>query len=445
MPGAGRILTCADPHEALEVARVKRPAVVLTDIRMPRMDGLELLERLRKLDPSTSVIVMTAYGSIEYAVEAVKKGAYDFICKPFDYEQLFAAIQKGLERTRLIRENITLRRRVSDRMTFGYFIGQSAVMRRFYETIQAVARTDYTVLVRGESGTGKELTAKAIHAESRRAANTIVMVNCPAIPEHLLESELFGHAKGAFTGATGSRKGLFEEADGGTICLDEIGDIPVNIQTKLLRVLQEGEIRPLGSDRTKKVDVRVVAATNQNLEDKIRQGAFRQDLYYRLNVVCVRTPSLQEIREDIPLLVSHFSRLACHEQGVEPKRFTAEAIDALASRPWPGNVRQLQNEVRRLVMFCRGPEIGASDLALLDPVAVPSPAAAEAADGGIIPYKEAKEQVLARFSRGYLERLFRETAGNVSRSSELAGLSRAALQKIIKRFRIDPGVYRRAS
>ena len=353
-------------RQALRLVRQVPVDTVLLDIRMPEVDGFELLEALRKEDPWITVIMMTAYGSIEIAVEAMRLGAYDFITKPFTKEPLLRAVRKGLERNRLIRENRHLRLRVADTDGFAGLVGQSPPMRRLFEKIQAIAPTDYPVLIRGESGTGKELVARAIHALSKRQQRPLVAVSCPAVPEHLLESEFFGHRRGAFTGADRDHIGLFEEAHGSSLFLDEIGDIPVALQIKLLRVLQEREIRPLGAAKTLKVEARILSSTNQDIEAKIRDRSFREDLYYRLNVVTLRTPALAEIREDIPLLVNHFSRLACSELGLAPKRFTAGALEELMRRPWPGNVRELQNLVRRVVMFSPESTIRAAELLTLE-------------------------------------------------------------------------------
>ncbi len=438
-------MATTDPSQALARIQDGEVSMVFTDIRMPGIDGMELLRRIKKIDPAVSVVVMTAFGSIEMAVEAVRQGAFDFICKPLDAEAIFKIVQIGLERSGLIRENIILKRRISDRVSFANFVGQSAPMRKFHDVIQAVARTDYTVLIRGESGTGKELTAKAIHTLSKRKEAPLVMINCPAIPEHLLESELFGHKKGAFTGADYNHVGLFDEADHGTICLDEIGDIPVSVQTKLLRVLQESEIRPIGSSKTHKIDVRVIAATNQDLEQKRERGSFRDDLFYRLNVVTIWTPTLKDIADDIPLLANHFVQMACAEQNLPPKKFTGGALTALTRRSWPGNVRELQNVVRRAVMFCQEETIGPDYL-----ISPGRPLLADASRWGNvalpcnteIPYKTAKDEMMGQFSRKYLSALLGLTKGNISRAAELSGISRAAFQKIMRRYDIHSDDYR---
>lgn len=442
------ILTAAGAGAALELVGREPVDLALVDLRMPEMDGLELLTRLRREEPELTVIMMTAYGSIELAVEALRQGAYDFIGKPFDKELLLQAIRQGRERSRLRRENRDLQQRVCEKTALAGFVGQSPAMRRLGEQLRTIALTDYTVLVRGESGTGKELAVRAIHGLSKRRDRLLVMVNCPAIPEHLLESELFGHRRGAFTGAERDHPGLFAEAEGGTICLDEIGDIPVGVQSKLLRVLQEQEIKPLGADKSRRLDVRVIASTSRDLERKMAEGSFRQDLFYRLNVVGVNTPPLREMEEDIPLLASHFLRQAACETGLAAKRFSPAALARLRERAWPGNVRELQNFVRQLAVFCGREVIEPEDLARLpagSATAAPLPGAAgtdppEVSDHGVPrvaaelhPYKEAKAAVLRDFTRRYLEQLLAAADGNLTRAAALSGLSRTALQKIKRR------------
>lgn len=432
------IIAASNAAEALERVKSDPIDAVLLDFRMPEMNGLELLLQMLKIDRWLTIVMMTAHGSIETAVEAIKRGAYDFITKPFDKEALLRTIRKSLERNRLLRQNIDLRRQVCERAAFESLVGKSIPMRNLYESIQTIARTKYTVLIRGQSGTGKELVARAIHSLSSRRNRPLVIVNCPAIPEHLLESELFGHRKGAFTGADSDQIGLFDEASGGSLLLDEIGDIPLQIQTKLLRVLQEQEIKPLGVNKTHKVDVRIIASTNQNLEEKIRNRSFREDLFYRLNVVNIRTPSLDEIREDIPLLVAHFTRTASRELGIAPKRFSTEALEECMSRPWPGNVRELQNFVRRALIFCPDEVIRPEDLQEMKQTRKHLLMVEDTfmRDGAttIEPYKDAKERVLNRFTLKYVSELLENTGGNVTRAAELSGLSRAAIQKIMRRL-----------
>jgi DNA-binding NtrC family response regulator len=433
-------------RQALRLVRQMPVDLVLLDIRMPEVDGFELLEALRKEDPWVTVIMMTAYGSIEIAVEAMRRGAYDFITKPFAKEPLLRAVHKGLERNRLIRENRHLRLKVADTAGFAGLVGQSAPMQRLFEKIQAIAPTDYAVIIRGESGTGKELVARAIHTLSKRQQRPLVAVSCPAIPEHLLESEFFGHRRGAFTGADRDHIGLFEEANGSSLFLDEIGDIPAALQTKLLRALQEQEIRPLGATKNLKVDVRILSSTNQPIEDKLKDRSFREDLYYRLNVVTLHTPSLAEIREDIPLLVNHFSRLACGELGLAPKRFTTGALEELMRRPWPGNVRELQNLVRRVVMFSPESTIRSAELLALEGFGENSdPVRAFLGEGPgeeVASYNQAKERLVRQFTYTYVSNLLEKTGGNVSRSAELSGLGRASLQKIMRRLEIKSDSYR---
>ena len=284
--------TATSGGQAVDLAKRKTYDLGLFDIRMPEMDGLQLLQQMKQLNPWMTVVMMTAYGVVEPAVQSIKKGAYDFITKPFDYDDLIHVLRKALERCHLIRENLNLQRRVKERNQFQNLIGTSPAMRKVYDTIQMIAKTDVTVLITGESGTGKELAARAIHTLSLRSNRNLVVVNCPALPENILESELFGYKKGAFTDATRDKTGLFEEAQGGTIYLDEIGDIALPIQTKLLRVLQEKEIKPLGQARSIPVDVRVIASTNRNLKNQIKTGEFREDLYYRLNVLTLHMPPL---------------------------------------------------------------------------------------------------------------------------------------------------------
>jgi DNA-binding NtrC family response regulator len=408
--------------------------VLVTDLRMPGLSGLELLPRALALDPRLGVVLLTAHGDIDTAVMALKAGAYDFLTKPVDSEHLARVIAKGLERAALLQENIRLRAAVKACGAGSGLIGRSPAMIQVKEAIAAVAGSDYTVLIRGESGTGKELAARAIHSLSRRAAGPFLSVNCPAIPDQLLESELFGHVRGAFTGAERDRRGLFLSAHGGVIVLDEIGDIPMSVQTKLLRVLQEREVRPVGSSKSVPIDVRILAATNQDLEAKIAEKTFREDLYYRLNVLTVRLPPLRERREDIPLLATAFLERACRETGIGDKEFSAEALAALAGHEWPGNVRELLNFVRRLTVFCRGDVIGPNAVSAADPG---RGAPGEPDDDGLpTPYLEAKALVVDAFTRRYVERLLGQTRGNISEAARISGLERVSLQKILRRLGI---------
>ncbi|MFV0347461.1 MAG: sigma-54-dependent transcriptional regulator [Halodesulfovibrio sp.] len=418
--------------------------LMMTDLRMPEMTGMELLHEAFKQQPDLCMVMLTAHGTIETAVEALKMGAYDFVTKPVEPDQLFHIVQKGLERCALLTENKRLRALV-DSAAVGEMVGESSAMQRLRYAIQAVANSDYTVLVRGESGTGKEVVARLIHRMSPRAAKPFMAVNCPAIPEHLLESELFGHVKGAFTGADQDRKGLFAAADGGTLLLDEIGDISSNIQTKLLRVLQEGEIRPVGANLNIGVSTRVLASTNQDLEARIADRQFREDLYYRLNVLSVTVPALRDRMEDIPLLAHYFLRQACRDMALEEKEISPEVVAFLASKQWPGNVRELQSYIRRLVVFCTKETV---DMTLVSHVEQGTRSGnivtgSAAMPGGMPePYKEAKGRVTDEFTNRYVRDLLTATGGNISEAARVSGLSRVALQKILARLDIDAGSYK---
>ncbi|UZP65982.1 sigma-54 dependent transcriptional regulator [Desulfovibrio mangrovi] len=413
--------------------------LMLTDLRMPDMTGMELLHEAFKRQPDLCMVMLTAHGTIETAVEALKVGAYDFVTKPVEPDQLFHIVQKGLERASLLNENKRLRALV-DSSAGGEMVGESPAMQRLRYAVQAVANSDYTVLIRGESGTGKEVVARLIHRMSNRARKPFMAVNCPAIPEHLLESELFGHVKGAFTGADQDRKGLFAAADGGTLLLDEVGDISANIQTKLLRVLQEGEVRPVGANANVAVSTRVLASTNQELEARIAERQFREDLYYRLNVLSVMVPPLRDRIEDIPLLAHHFMRQACRDMSLEDKDISPDVIAYLASRQWPGNVRELQSYIRRLVVFCMKDTVDMNLVAHVEHGTQVGSATAgvPVLSGGMPePYKEAKGRVTDEFTLGYVRDLLTVTGGNISEAARISGLSRVALQKILSRLDID--------
>lgn len=440
LPGASLGCVLSGEEALADLARAPC-AVLVTDLRMPGISGLDLLGAALERDANLGVVLLTAHGDIDTAVAALKAGAYDFLTKPVDSEHLARVIAKGLERAELLAENIRLRAVVAACGGETGLLGQSPAMEQVKEAIAAVAGSDYTVLIRGESGTGKELAARAVHSLSRRASGPFLSVNCPAIPDQLLESELFGHVRGAFTGAERDRRGLFTSANGGVIVLDEIGDIPMSVQTKLLRVLQEREVRPVGSNKSVPVDVRILASTNQDLESKIADKTFREDLYYRLNVLTVRLPPLRERREDIPLLATAFLARACRETGIGEKEFSAEGLAALSGREWPGNVRELLNFVRRLTVFCRGDVIGPAAIAAADP-GQGDPADADNDDDTPTPYLEAKARVVDAFTRRYVERLLGQTHGNVSEAARVSGLERVSLQKILRRLGIAADGYR---
>ncbi len=428
----------------LELAANRMPDVVLTDIKMPAMDGLEFLRRLKTLDPTITTLIMTGYGTIEMAVRALKEGAYDFFEKPFDNDRIVHAVERAIERTRLLRENRQLQQKLTSRQPGMEFVGRSKKLTATIELLSRIARSPATVLIRGESGTGKELAARALHAMSDRADRKMVIVNCPALPEHILESELFGYKKGAFTGADQDKDGLFLEANGSTILLDEIADIPVSVQTKLLRVLQEKEIQPLGQTATIKVDVRVLASTNQNLEDKIERGEFREDLFYRLNVMTVTMPSLAAISSDIPLLAQHFLELYAREYDRPDVEFQPEALQCLLRRPWKGNIRELQNTINRAVLLCRDNYITPADL--IDPEAGESLAPFEGINNSscllTMTYKEAKQEVVENFTRSYLSHVLTDSKGNVSAAARSCGMERQALQRLMRRYGIKSSNFR---
>ncbi|ACV68258.1 sigma-54-dependent transcriptional regulator [Desulfohalobium retbaense] len=433
-------LVAHDGEQALAHLSQRRIGVMLTDLRMPGMDGMTLLPKALDIDPLVSVVLLTAYGSIERAVEALKVGAYDFLTKPVDYQDLQRVVEKALERSRLLWENHRLREKVGSGASGSRLVGESAAMTRLKDHLEMVAATDYTVLVLGESGTGKELVARTVHEMSPRANQPWLTVNCPAIPDQLLESELFGHVQGAFTGANREHKGVFLTADKGTLLLDEIGDITPDIQTKLLRVLQEQEIRQVGASKSVSIDVRIVATTNQDLEDKIQDGSFREDLFYRLNVLTVRVPPLRERKEDIPLLAHAFVRQTCQEMGTDPKEIRPEAMSLLSARNWPGNVRELQNFMRKLVVFSGQGPVDHHVVRIVDGGNSQSPE-----EQRILPYKEAKSQVVDDFTRSYVQAVLRETEGNVSEAARLSGLERVSLQKILRRLDIQAKDFRQPS
>jgi DNA-binding NtrC family response regulator len=431
---------CLTGDEALAMLSRGDFCLLITDLRMPGLSGQNLLTAALAQSPSLTVIMLTAFGSVATAVAALKEGAYDFLTKPIDQEHLFRVVTKAMERSLLLRENMRLREKATDSELGPMLIGESAAMRRLRKSILAVAASDYTVLIRGESGTGKELVSRSIQALGHRADRPFLTVNCPAIPDTLLESELFGHAKGAFTGADKSRKGLFMAADQGTILLDEIGDIPIAVQTKLLRVIQEGEVRPVGANEALKVNVRILASTNQNLEAKIAEQSFREDLYFRLNVLSIQVPSLRERTQDIPRIASHFLLTVCRELGVPQKELSDEAVSYLSCRQWPGNVRELLNLVRRLAVFCPGERIEAANVRQVE---CGAPLGQEAS-GVFSPYKETKQLVVEEFTRTYVHRLLEHTGGNISEAARISGVERFSLQKILKRMRINTGDYRKS-
>ena len=432
------ITTARSGRIALDLLAAAAPDVVITDIKMPDLDGLELLRQIRQADPAVSVVLMTGYGTIDMAVQALKDGAYDFLEKPFDKDRVVRVIQNCLERTALLRTNQRLQEQLKDLGLPGGFVGQSPALKRALDLIARVADTDATVLIRGESGTGKELAARALHQLSNRHKRAMVTVNCPALPEQILESELFGYSRGAFTGAMKDKKGLFLEADNSTILLDEIADIPVSVQTKLLRVLQEKEIQPLGQNRTIKIDARVVASTNQDLEERIANGSFREDLYYRLNVVTITMPSLVEMQEDIPPLIHHYLSRYTSQYNRQDLTIAPSILQRLYTRRWSGNIRELRNTVKRLVLLGTDDPIILADI--LDsksaPAQSPRSVSPRFEETFTLPYNDAKAEVVKRFSESYLRNLLHKHHGNVTNAAADCGLERQGLQRIMRRYNI---------
>jgi len=436
----GHEVSLADDGEAA-LARLRDEAfdLVLTDLALGRgPSGMEVLRAARELRPETAVVMITAHGSEKLAVEAMKAGAEDYVPKPFDNDELRLVVDRALERTRLAREHRMLLERVGREHGFERLIGTGAAMRSVFETIQKVAETDLTVLVRGESGTGKELVAEALHHRSPRRDRPFVAVNCAAISRELVESELFGHEKGAFTGADARRTGRFEAADGGTIFLDEIGDMPLETQAKVLRVLQERALERVGGTRRIDVDVRIVAATHRDLEQEVAAGRFREDLYYRLRVVEIGLPPLRERAEDVPALAQRFLREVCERLGRPPRALSGEALAALARHPWPGNVRELRNVLEQAAVLAPGDAIGAEDLGLRPASGLPGSGRAGTAPGvphaapGDVPFAEARRRANEAFERAFLLDALRAHDGNVSRTAESIGMVRQSLQQKIR-------------
>jgi DNA-binding NtrC family response regulator len=412
------VVPLADGKDALEALDAAPADLVVSDIRMAEVDGFTLAERMRERAPDTPIILVTAFGNVEGAVEAIRRGAFDYISKPYDVDAIAVVVARALRQRALVLENRALRGQVRDKYQLENVVGRSEAMLEVYKTAARVAPSSATVLIQGESGTGKELVARAIHASSARAAGPFVPVDCGAIAEGVLESELFGHAKGAFTGAQASRRGLFEEANGGTLFLDEIGDIGPALQARLLRALQEGEIRRVGSNESIAVDVRVVAATNKDLAHAVKEGRFREDLFYRLNVVSIRIPPLRERREDVPLLAEHFAQ----KHGRPESAITPAALDLLSAYPWPGNVRELENVVARALALNPTGVIVPEDL----------PDAIRGASAAPIPTLPRGERpTLAELERRYAAQVLAEQGGNKTRAAEVLGIDRKTLYRIL--------------
>ncbi len=433
------VLTAGGASAAIEILKKEPIDVALIDLMMPNIDGIELMEKTRAERLEVEVIIMTAFGDVETAVKAVRAGAYHFLTKPFrSNDEVVLTVTKAAERRRLVDRAMLLERRLEQMEKFGELIGNSPKMQDVYRLALGVAPTSSTVLILGESGTGKELTARAIHQHSPRADGPFVAVNCSAIPVDLVESELFGHLRGAFTGATATRAGLFETAHRGTIFLDEVGDLPPLAQVKLLRALQEGEIKRVGSNETQTVDVRVIAATNVDLRERIAEGKFREDLYYRLNVIAILLPPLRERKEDIPLLAYHFLKKYAARVGSDVQKISQEAMRLLQSHAWPGNVRELENAIEHAVVFCKEKSLMPVDLPQGNvPHRSSQSSRPEVASLGAglvdLPYREAKQRAVAAFEEAYFNELLVRTGGNISEAARQAGLDRSNFRRAAKR------------
>jgi DNA-binding NtrC family response regulator len=411
--------TAKNAQEALARLQKSSYQVLLLDIKMPGMDGVELQRRVHEIDPNLMVIMITAYAAVETAVQALKAGAFDYVTKPIDPDQLHHLVQNAIEQRRLRVENLELREKIEELVRVDEIVGESPSMQKVLELVRTVAQTDATVLIRGESGTGKELIARAIHANSPRRYFPIVPVNCGALPEGLLESELFGHEKGAFTGAQYRRKGRLEMTDGGTLFLDEIGTVNLRTQIDLLRVLETKEFTRLGGTTPVRVDFRTICATNQNLEQLVQEGKFREDLYYRVNVVSIYLPPLRERRSDIPLLAHHFLRKFASQSNRGMSELSPEAMDALVRHDWPGNVRELANAIERAMVVGKPPAIRAEDL----PFQLGKDGSAAATGASI-----------AAIERAHIIRILGETEWNISRAAQILDVDRATLYNKIKRY-----------
>jgi len=419
--------------EGLALVEREPPDLVFLDIKMPGVDGLETLQKIRQVNEALPVVIISGHGTVSTAVEATKLGAFDFIEKPLASERVLVTIRNALDQERLRDENRSLKRAVEARHQM---VGESPMLRGVWDAIKRAAPTNATVLLLGESGAGKELVARAIHRNSLRSRERFVQVNCAAIPEELIESELFGHEKGSFTGATEKQIGKFEQADRGTIFLDEVGDMSAKTQAKVLRVLQEGEVERLGSARTIKVDVRVIAATNKDLEAEIEKGTFREDLYFRLSVIPIKVPPLRDRREDIPALVRHFADLFSRENNRRAQRFTPAALEAMQRARWKGNVRELRNTVERLLIMTPGDTIDVDDLRdVIRPDTKPATAVEPSAGNHVAPGTLREFKELAE--RKFLVEKLRENAWNISKTAEIIGTPRSNLYKKLEQYGIS--------
>jgi len=419
------VTTCTSGEEAIAEARRQIFDLAITDLRLGGLDGLAVTEELLLIHPNIPVLILTAHGSIPNAVEAVQKGAFGYLQKPFDDKELRGNIEKALAQQRMSREIQRLKLLVKELYGLENVVARSPKMQVLFQQIAQVADTDATICLFGETGTGKEVLARVIHCNSRRARGPFIALNCAAIPDSLFESELFGHIKGAFTGASNSKRGLIQSANGGTLFLDEIGEVPLPMQVKLLRAIQEREVKEVGADYSMKVDVRIIAASNKDLGEAVRLGTFRNDLYYRIQVVPLTIPPLRERRDDIPLLVQHFLKQSNRRMNKDIRGFTPGAMQKLMLYPWPGNVRELENTVEKAVVMSRQD--------MITPDLIPS--IRPSAEGQLRPLTEAKEE----FEKRYLKEVLQLTGGNISRAAQFAGRYRADFYKMLKKYGMHPG------
>lgn len=430
------VLTATDGPEALQILRQEHVDVALVDLRLPGMDGLEVMREARRLHPDTAVLIITAYATVDTAVQAVRDGAFDYISKPFSMEQLEVAVDRSIAHRRLVEQNRLLLQEQRRAYQFEKVVAHSPEMNAVLDLVRKVAPTEANVLLRGESGTGKELIARCVHTASLRRQNAFVPIDCASLPETLLESELFGYERGAFTGATSSRAGLLETANGGTLLLDEIGDLSTNLQAKLLRVLQERQYRRIGGRQLAEVDIRLISATNRNLEELMRQGSFREDLFYRLNVVSIKLPPLRERPLDIAPLARFFLTNCPDCARKQVHGISSAALLVLQNYDWPGNVRELKNIICRAVSLTESNQISPLDL----PPEMLQAAGPRLRVAGS--FQEAKQQAVRSFERSYLEQLLAGAEGNVSRAAKQAGIKRSALHRLLRRHDLRPAEFR---
>lgn len=435
----GHQITCLTSGRAgLEVASEGDADVVLTDMRIPDLDGMKILSTLQQQQPNIPVIIMTGYSTVQNAVQAMKKGAFDYLAKPFSDDELLLAVEKAIEHKRLREENQILRKQLFERFDFSNIVGESAIILNIFEFIKKVAPTGSTVLLTGESGTGKELFAGAIHAHSNRAEKQLITLDCNTLSPSLLESELFGHTKGAFTGASQSKPGIFGSANNGSLFLDEVSNLSTEVQGKLLRVMEYGEYKPVGANSSKQSDVRIIAATNKNLAEMVTKGSFRADLYYRLNVFPIRLPALRERREDIPRLAYHFLRSFCRKTGKRIEGFTDETLTSLTNHPWPGNIRQLKNTIERLVILA---DDRCLDRNLLQDLLVDEHSQARKVPANLPELKVFKKDLLenhyGRIERAFLIKALSDCGGNITRAARQVGMQRSNFSSLMKKHRVS--------